>query len=315
LSISSRLTAVFQEARKQPIPFDDTSKLILFSDCHRGDNSWADEFARNQTLYFFALQQYYDQGFTYIELGDGDELYKNKRFSVICEAHSHIFWLIKQFYDASPRRFHMIHGNHDMERSNPKIVEKTLFRYLQQRVDDEESLLEGIQVDQRINEGETLFEGIQVHEGLVLKHTPTNGEIFLVHGHQGDLLNDQLWKVGRFFSRLIWQPLQLFGITEPNSPARNYRKRNSVEKQIQDWICANQQVMIFGHTHKPSFAKAGKPPFFNTGSCVHPRCITGIEIQQGKIYLVKWWLAPNDLGQLCVTREELVKPRKVASLF
>ena len=82
MSISSRLTAVLTEARKQPIPFDDTSKLIFFSDCHRGDNSWADEFARNQSLYFFALKNYYDQGFTYIEIGDGDDLYKNKHFSI-----------------------------------------------------------------------------------------------------------------------------------------------------------------------------------------------------------------------------------------
>jgi hypothetical protein len=67
--------------------------------------------------------------------------------------------------------------------------------------------------------------------------------------------------------------------------------------------------------HKPSFAREGKLPYFNTGSCVHPRCITGIGIQEGKIYLVNWWLAPDDTGQLCVTREELEESREVGSLF
>jgi predicted phosphodiesterase len=299
MSIFSRLTEVFLEARKKPIPIDETSKIILFSDCHRGDNSWADEFARNQTLYFFALEHYYQQGFTYIELGDGDELYKNKTFSEIRYAHSHVFWLIRQFYAANPTRFYMIHGNHDMERTDPKIVASTLFHY----------------IDEISGKELPLFDGIQVHEGLVLKHTSSGGEIFLVHGHQGDPINDQYWKVGRFLSRSLWKPLQLFGITEPNSPARNYRKRDAVEAQIQEWIRETGQPMIFGHTHKPSFAKKGELPYFNTGSCVHPRCITGIEIQNEQITLIKWWLAPDDGGRLCVTREELEKPREVASMF
>jgi len=298
MSISSRLTEVFQEARRQPIPFDETSRVIFFSDCHRGDNSWADEFGRNQTLYFFALEHYFKQGFTYIELGDGDELYKNKDFSEIRYAHSHVFWMIKRFYDASPSRFYLIHGNHDMERADPQVVADTLNYY----IDDA-----GVK--------QPLFAGIQVYEGRVLKHMPTGGEIFLVHGHQGDPINDQYWKVGRFLSRTLWRPLQLFGITEPNSPAKNYKKRDAVEKQIQDWIRATGQPMIFGHTHKPSFAKEGEIPYFNTGSCVHPRCITGIEIQEGQIIMIKWWLAPDDDGRLCVTREELEPRRPVASLF
>jgi UDP-2,3-diacylglucosamine pyrophosphatase LpxH len=299
MSIYSRLTEVHQQARQRPIPFDDSSKLILFSDCHRGDNSWADEFARNQTLYFFALEYYYDRGFTYIELGDGDELYKNRDFSEIRYAHSHVFWLLKQFYDSQPRRFYLIHGNHDMERADPQTVVRTLYHYN----------------DERTGKILPLFEGLQVHEGLVLSHTPTGGEIFLVHGHQGDPLNDRFWKVGRFLSGTLWRPLQLFGITEPTSPARNFKKRDVVEAQIQDWIQGTCRPLIFGHTHKPSFAKKGEPPYFNTGSCVHPRCITGIEIEQGGIALVKWWLAPDDGGRLCVTREVLEGPREIASLF
>ena len=35
MSTSSRLTEVFEEARKNPIPFDDKSRFILFSDVHR----------------------------------------------------------------------------------------------------------------------------------------------------------------------------------------------------------------------------------------------------------------------------------------
>jgi len=31
-----------------------------------------------KACFFFALEHYYAQGFTYIEIGDGDELYENK---------------------------------------------------------------------------------------------------------------------------------------------------------------------------------------------------------------------------------------------
>jgi hypothetical protein len=56
MSIKKRLTEVFESAVE--IPFDDSSKFILFSDVHRADNSWADDFAHNSNIFFFALNQY-----------------------------------------------------------------------------------------------------------------------------------------------------------------------------------------------------------------------------------------------------------------
>ena len=78
MSTSNRLTEVFNSSKT--VDFDDSSKFILFSDCHRGDNSWADDFAHNEKLFFHALSYYYNEGFTYIEIGDGDELWENKKF-------------------------------------------------------------------------------------------------------------------------------------------------------------------------------------------------------------------------------------------
>ncbi|MBU0497405.1 MAG: serine/threonine protein phosphatase, partial [Candidatus Thermoplasmatota archaeon] len=107
MSVEKRLSEVFQKS--QTLLFDETSKFIFFSDCHRGDNSWADDFAHNEKLFFHALNYYFDQGFTYVELGDGDELWENKNFSEIREAHSHVFWLLHKFYDA--KRFYLLFGN------------------------------------------------------------------------------------------------------------------------------------------------------------------------------------------------------------
>ena len=78
MSSQKRITRAYQTARR--ISFNDTSKFILFSDVHRGDNSLADDFANNRNAYFHALKHYYQNNFTYCELGDGDELWENVSF-------------------------------------------------------------------------------------------------------------------------------------------------------------------------------------------------------------------------------------------
>jgi len=50
---------------------------------------------------------------------------------------------------------------------------------------------------------------------------------------------------------------------------------------------------------------------FNDGSCVHPRSITGIEIENGAISLIKWQIATNDDGVLHIVRIPLEGPRKL----
>ena len=64
------------------------------------------------------------------------------------------------------------------------------------------------------------------------------------------------------------------------------------------------------------FPEPGRPLYFNIGSCVHPRCITGIEIHDGEIELVKWWVRPDDeSGVLRVARETKVGPRRLRDFF
>ena len=74
------------------IPLNRDSKFIFFSDCHRGNNSYADDFAHNSTIYFHALRNYYEQNYIYIELGDGIELWENRNFGEIFNAHKNVFF-------------------------------------------------------------------------------------------------------------------------------------------------------------------------------------------------------------------------------
>ena len=71
------------------------------------------------------------------------------------------------------------------------------------------------------------------------------------------------------------------------------------------------KVTVVGHTHRPRFPEPGDIPLFNDGSCVHPRSITGIEIEKGSISLIKWQINTTDDGTLRVVRILLEGPQKL----
>ena len=51
--------------------------------------------------------------------------------------------------------------------------------------------------------------------------------------------------------------------------------------------------------------------YFNTGCCIYPTIITGIEIFDGEIQLIRWKIEPDDKGILKVTRMVLRGPRPI----
>jgi len=286
-----RLTKIFEPAER--IPFTNRDKLVFLSDVHRGNNSWADEFARNEAVYSYALQHYYNAGFTYVEVGDGDELLKFKYIEPIRVAHEHIYRLLQKFHHK--KRLHYIYGNHDNEYRDPELVHWKLNRLFDRSSDAEE----------------ILFDNFQTHEGLVFTHKESGTELFAVHGHQCDDLFHRLIWLNGVLLRAFWRPLQLMGFQDPASVAQNFYKRQKVEEKLIKWVSDHNQPTICGHTHKPRFPKKGKPPYFNDGSCVHPRWITCIEIKKGKIALVRWRIKPAKKGALFVKRDILKGPKPI----
>ena len=292
MSSTKRLTRAYENAKT--VVFDDSSRFILFSDCHRGDNSFADDFANNRNIYFHALNFYFKEGFHYCELGDGDELWENLNFESIFEAHKNVYQLLKKFHLL--KRLHMIWGNHDMVYKDPEYVKKHLSSYFEP--------IDG--------ESKELFEGMAYHEAIVLKHKITGQELFLTHGHQADWWNYTFWRWSRFLVRALWKPLQVWGIADPTSPAKNYTELIKIERRLKKWILRNNLLItIVGHTHRPRFPEPGDIPLFNDGSCVHPRSITGIEIENGEISLIKWQIATTEDGILRVVRVLLEGPQKI----
>lgn len=288
MSVNSRLIRLFQTAPR--IPYHQGSRFVLMSDCHRGIGNWSDNFLKNQHLFLAALTYYYQRDFTYIELGDGDELWENRSMKQIIQIHADTFEMMAKFYREN--RLYMIYGNHDRVKEKQKFLSLNCREYYCENKCCSSPLL----------------PGLCVHEGIILKNISTETQLFLLHGHQGDLLNDTLWKFSRFLVRYVWRPLELLAFHDPTSAAKNNTKKGAVEKRLSAWSSLHQQVLIAGHTHRPMFPSDGSSLYFNCGSCVHPLGITALEIIGDELSLVKWDVKTKSDRSLYVERTVLNGP-------
>lgn len=286
-----KLTQAYKKAKLEY--YDGNSRYIIFSDSHRGDNSLSDEFARNQNIYLYAMEYYYKNGYVYVEAGDGDELWEYARFRDIRIAHSDIFQILKKFFDEN--RLIMLYGNHNMALRSEKYTRKNYYHYY----------------DEFTDEVSELFYGLIAYEALLFKHKKTGQEILLVHGHQGDLMNDQLGFISMFLLRYFWRFMHIVGFQNPSSPAKNDQKRHKIERNYKKWIEDNKIMLICGHTHRPKFPRYDDLPYFNTGCCIHPRGITGIEIFEGQIMLVEWRFRADQDGVVKITRKVIRGPERI----
>ena len=281
--------------RSPVIPSNKDSKFIIMSDCHRGQGNLADNFLPNQNIFYGALEYYYTQGFTYIELGDGDELWENRSINVILRTHSRVFRLLNNFYREN--RLYMMYGNHDIVKHRRSLLKPECRNYYCDTVKKED----------------TFLNKIPFPEGLILQNEENNSRLFLIHGHQGSILNDELWPLGRFLVRYVWRPLELVGFKAPTGAGRNMKLVDKIEKELCSYARSHNKILIAGHTHRPVFPHPGDCPYFNDGSCVHPQCITGIEIENNAITLVKWLISATPERLLFIERQILDGPEPIDS--
>lgn len=136
-----RVSKAFAHALRLPLQAD--SRYVLFSDCHRGVGNANDNFLKNEYLYLAALQFYDRLSFTYLELGDGDELWENRSIQRIQEMHSESFSLLKRL--RSEGRMYALYGNHDIENARAGFHEAIILQDEKHRRDI--YLTHGHQVD------------------------------------------------------------------------------------------------------------------------------------------------------------------------
>ncbi len=277
-------------------------KLIVMSDMHRGDGSGADDFAQNSLIYRCALEHYLENGFTYIELGDAEDLWENENFDQIYITHTPVYELLAKFHDPDPgkTRYIKVWGNHDLYWKDHQDIY------------------------------EALFPEMRIYEAVIL-----NDSILMIHGHQADpMCSGPVAAVSQFFVNHIWADLQRTGVKDPTRAATNPGLCNEVDERLHKWATRNDQGItniIAGHTHRAVFenlslterryleskvktegVKIKHQPdgsYYNTGSCVHPLSITGLEITFDggtgpQLRLVEWGQA-TDGHALTIQREEI----------
>ncbi|MEP6596195.1 MAG: metallophosphoesterase [Ginsengibacter sp.] len=272
-------------------------KFIIFSDHHKGNRDHGDDFANNESNYLAALDYYLLNKFTYINLGDSEELWKYTPEQVISK---NLKALTAEAKFQERIKYYKTFGNHDITWKNKLDVDRWF---------------------------KNIFAlPLPVWEGILLK-AKINSQplsIFLTHGHQGDKMSDNnafsTWMVAH-----VWRPVQRYLQINVNTPAKDLRLRDKHNIMMYEWSSHKENLLLItGHTHKPVFAsgrysdhennkidesvssnkKANlKPSYFNSGCCCYnDGDITGIEIGNGKISLVKWHLQ-NSASQRTVLEE------------
>lgn len=265
-------------------------RFIIFSDQHKGNKSWSDDFKGCEMNYIAALQYYYTHNFIFINLGDSEELWKFKAEDILPANEA----ALKAEAAFHPNRYYKTFGNHDIIWKNNLDVLLYLKKYFEMP--------------------------LHVYEGIVIKVTNEAMplDIFLTHGHQGDMMSDNnalsTWIVAH-----IWMPMQRYLRININSPSKDFTLRNKHNRIMYDWSSKKRNlVLITGHTHQPVFASGRylehpsndlktnkpkhslKPSYYNTGCCCFDDGdITGIEIADGYIRLIKWFDEEVKSKKLC----------------
>ncbi len=291
--MSKKLDKIFKKSKIMNI--DDSTKLVIMSDCHRGAGDNYDNFIKNKNIFLGALSYYYHHDFTYIELGDGDEMWEVKNYKSIIEEYIDVFKKMKKFHDSN--RLFMIYGNHDIKKKFSNIMSKYFYYYYDKVTQQEKSLLNGLTVE----------------ESLVLKYK--GYDIFLIHGHQVDFFNGTLWRLSMLLVRYIWKFLERLGIKDPTSAAKNNIVNRRKEKKLEKWSIKNNKILISGHTHRAIFPKVGQSLYFNDGSCIHPNGITCLEIENGHITLAKWVYSLNQDKMIFIKRNILEGSEEIIKFF
>ena len=291
--MDKELTKILKKSKIFKI--DNKSKIVIMSDCHRGTGNNYDSFTKNENIFNSALNYYFLNGYTYVELGDGDEMWKEVNYQNIIDEHLDTFKIFKKFYELN--RFIMIYGNHDICKRDFEVLKRFFYFYY----------------DKRLNKNIKLLDNLVVNESIIFDYY--DKKILLFHGHQLDILNGILWRLSRLLVRYVWRFLEYTIFKELTSSAKNYYKINKRVNRLQKWCKKNNIIIITGHTHKPMYPTCKKGMYFNTGSCIHPNGITCLEIENGNISLVKWSLKLNKKSLIVPKRTILDGEKRLSSFF
>ena len=290
------------------IPFEmNTAKFIILSDQHKGGGDLADDFRNAGNNYLAALSYYYENNFVFINLGDCEELWEATP-TIVMEQNRQSLLEEARFLQAN--RYYRIFGNHDLEWKY--AIQQNI--YLKPVFGDKLKIHEGL-VLETIYKGNTYnillthghqgdrksdgnafskwfvaavwtpvqryleismdrisdsFELIDKHNIIMYEWSATQQNILFISGHTHKPVFASLDHIDKLAR-------QLEIATAENDAEAIQRFRQAMEKRKLEY--AGKKIL----------KTMAHPSYFNTGCCCFADGdITGIEIDNGYIRLVKW---------------------------
>jgi len=266
--IFKALSELFRNIKEEPgkkgviLNLKENSRIIVFSDHHRGAKNGADDFMKAETSYLAALDYYFENKFQYISLGDSEELWENT-LNQVKKNNTITFEAEKRFILKD--KFFKVFGNHDLYWDNSLIVSQQLKAIYGKKL----RVFEGIILEKDNKEEHTEKKKVSKPFSFLKIKPDTDSEvlpiancpltIFLTHGHQGDASSDGNW-FSKFFVANIWAPLQSYLRINFNTPAYDEDLKTAHNLIMYEWSAKYKSlILITGHTHQPVFESLTHP--------------------------------------------------------
>jgi predicted phosphodiesterase len=284
-----------------------TLKLVVMSDHHKGAGNKADDFVTAEKNYTAALEYYNQQQFLYVALGDVEELWEND-MEAVYNRYKHHLPLEEAFVANS--RFYKVYGNHDLLWQNRSHTNKNWLTKMYRRpVPVYEGLVvnvTGAPQPLRIllthgHQGDSQSDGNRFSKWFVSVvwsrvqafldvNVNTPAKDFLLRDKHNIMMYE--WSATQPHTILITghthKPVfaslsHLEKLRHQLKEAQALGNMNAAEELQQE---INRRAMEDGGSGNNDMKK---PSYFNTGCCCYSDGdITAIEIENGRIRLVKW---------------------------
>ena len=326
-ALSALLQAILngKSSKGKVIPFSvQEGRFIILSDQHKGGGDGADDFTLCEPAYLAALQYYFQNGYILIALGDCEELWENLLGS-IRTAHRQSFEAERQF--ATAGRFIKIFGNHDLFWANDPlaplqvidlwgkdqtihegvVLETTVagqvLRILCTHGHQGDKVSDGawfskffisriwapLQAYLKINPNTPAYDASlkTLHNSMMYEWSAAQENTLLITGHTHQPVFESLTHIERLYRQLLFARRQ-------NDATRTTTLEEEIARRKFGFADVSEDYLKL------------KPTYFNTGCCCNSDAkITGLEISEGCLRLIKWEWKENSGLRVVLEETEL----------
>jgi hypothetical protein len=310
-------------------------RLVIFSDHHKGSRDGADDFQRCERAYNAALTYYNFLGWHLVELGDVDELWENT-FAEVASSYPQTMRLAADFHAQGSGRYTRLYGNHDLAWTDAELFADCMTEHGYGGITPLGSLRLAVGDGEGRRLGELLL--VHGHQGTADSDRHARRSKFFVRRGWRPLqrLLNRPWNTpsvdwdlrGEHASTMAtWaqdrRQVLIAGHTHlpvffnqrktPEPPPEAMAPDEGTDPQVAEalrraraawaeaeavWLANQQPVPL------------ATPCYFNTGCCSFgDGDITGIEIADGEIRLVRWPADPD------TDRRQLGTPLRLEDVF